>query len=125
MFIKTKLTLGKIESTMREMEFEQSALEELMVFLEERLKRSGERAFRKWLKYLHYRVPEGYKDEQIAIAFYERHSLWIECEVIKLEQETKRPWEIQAEDLQELDPRAQKAQLVIRHRLSEVVLELR
>ncbi|MCC2250461.1 hypothetical protein JUJ52_10860 [Virgibacillus sp. AGTR] len=54
---------------------------------------------------------------------YRYYRKWIEDEVVKLENETKLSWEEQTEDIEDLNIKARKTQLVLRHR-SDVVLEL-
>jgi len=73
---------------------------------------------------LHYKLPEEFQDQETCLKIYKVSQQWIENEVTRLENETKLPWEVQTEDIQKLDEKIRKTQLVIRHRLSEVVYDL-
>ncbi|NBJ70152.1 MULTISPECIES: hypothetical protein [Clostridia] len=118
------ITLESIEQKLNEQMFPDKLIEQLLVEFRFIASESGERVFQKHLVNLHYQVPEPFKKEKKAEQMYEDFSDWIEEEVIKLENETGLPWEEQAEDLTNLNIKARKAQLVLRHRISEVVLEL-
>jgi hypothetical protein len=119
-----RITLEKLEMKMNEEKFDKDFKAEIVSVLKERMEKGDEEEFQKWLSNLHFRVPEEFQDEQTSIRIYERHHQWLEVEVTKLEKETKLSWEIQTEDSANLDDKARKAQLVIRHRLSEIVLDL-
>ncbi|SHH80555.1 hypothetical protein [Virgibacillus chiguensis] len=84
----------------------------------------GKSVFQTWIANLNYQVPEPFRKEEKAEQIYESFTEWMEDEVIKLENETGLPWEEQAEDLANLSIKARKAQLVLRHRISDIVLEL-
>ncbi|MDN7245629.1 hypothetical protein QWY16_09190 [Planococcus shenhongbingii] len=119
-----EITVEQLERKMNEEKFDKEFIEEILKIFKERIEKHGKEAFGKWIYNLHFRVPEEFQNEQISISVYEKYHKWLEGEVIKLENETKMSWEIQTEDLQDLDNKARKAQLVIRHRLSEIVLDL-
>lgn len=118
------ITLNNIEDKMLEMGFKKEFAEELMIILEKRFNEYGQKKFQEWFNELHFRLPEEFTDESLAIEIYNKHSLLIE-EIIKgLEKETALSWEIQAEDLKNANEKARKVQLIIRDRLSSIALEL-
>ncbi|MGK7377645.1 hypothetical protein ACSFXN_07360 [Planococcus sp. 1R117A] len=119
-----EITLEQLEMKMNEENFDKEFIEEILGIFKERIEKHGKEAFGKWIYNLHFRVPEEFQNEKIAISIYEKYHKWLEEEVIKLENETKMSWELQTEDLRGLNNKARKAQLVIRHRLSETVLDL-
>lgn len=118
------LTMENLSKKMLEYDFDKDFMKELLMIFHERIKIDGEKNFQKWLYKLHFQVPEEFQDETIAIEAFNKYSEWIEREVKKLENEIKLSWEIQTEDIQHLDERARKTQLVIRDRLSTIVLDL-
>jgi hypothetical protein len=118
------ITLENIQQAMHEIGFDKAFVEVIINTLELRANNYGEREFQEWFNELHYRLPDEFKDEQFAIKLYENHATFIEEEVIKLEKETELPGEKQAEDLLHLDEKVRKVQLVIRHRLSDIALDL-
>ncbi|ARK32367.1 hypothetical protein [Halalkalibacter krulwichiae] len=118
-------TLEAINKKMAEMKFDREFAEEIMNTFKDRINEDGEKAFQKWFSELHYRLPEEFQDEFLAIKRYRQYAKWIEEEVCKLETETKLSWQQQTEDIKDLDDRARKVQLVIRSRLSDIALELR
>lgn len=118
------ITLNNIEDKMYEIGFNKEFTEEIMIFLEKRFNEYGQKEFQEWFNGLHYRIPEEFKDELIAIKIYDRHSPLIEEQVKELEKETKLSWEIQTEDIKNVNKNARKVQLVIRDRLSSIALEL-
>ncbi|WP_070120881.1 hypothetical protein [Bacillus marinisedimentorum] len=120
----SNLTLPQLEQKMKEEGFHESVIKDLISVLQEKLIKIGEQDFQKWLYHLNFQVPDGLQNEKSAAEFYEKHHFWIEDELVKLEEETKLSWDVQSVDLKKLDVKARKAQLVIRHRLSEIVLEL-
>ncbi|WP_221563391.1 hypothetical protein [Alkalihalobacillus sp. TS-13] len=73
---------------------------------------------------LNFSVPEEFQDQEKSIKVYQKSFQWFEKEIIKLEKETKLPWKVQVEDLKIPDENVRKTQLVIRHRLTDVVLDL-
>ncbi|MEB1808504.1 MAG: hypothetical protein LPK26_14635 [Bacillaceae bacterium] len=117
-------TLQLLQVKMMEQNFDPLLIEELIATFNKRIDTYGEKAFTKWLSKLHYSVPEEFQEEQVAITTYEKYQTWIDEEVEKLENETKLPWQTQTEDLENLDGRARKAQLVLRHRMTELAYEL-
>ncbi|WP_042222181.1 hypothetical protein [Oceanobacillus manasiensis] len=118
------ITLDRLEQKMREATFERGLIKGLLLIFEKRIQEQGERAFQHWLVNLHFKCPDEFQNEEKAIQIYDTYYLWLENEVTKLEIETKLRWEEQTEDIKGLDEKARKTQLVIRHRLSEIVLEL-
>ncbi|MCT8137689.1 hypothetical protein H1D32_07920 [Anaerobacillus sp. CMMVII] len=117
------ITLENIQNKLCEMGFNQKFVEEIMNTLEER-SNIGNKKFQEWFYKLNYRLPEEFKDEVFAIKLYDNHRLLIEGEVKKLEKEMNLSWEKQAEDLIDSHEKARKVQLVIRHRLSDIALDL-
>ncbi|PKR77355.1 hypothetical protein CEY16_11525 [Halalkalibacillus sediminis] len=117
-------SLEKIETAMYEMGFNRDFVEEIITPLEKRVSKYGENEFQEWFNELNYRLPGEFKDELFATKIYENHKLLIEEEVINLEKETKLPWKIQAKDLKDINEKARKVQLVIRHRLSDIALDM-
>lgn len=118
------INLNNIQDKLYEIGFNKEFAEEIMIILEKRFNKYGEKEFQEWFNGLHYRVPEELKDELLAIKIYEKHSLLIEEQVKELEKETKLSWEIQTEDLMNINEKARKVQLVIRDRLSGIALDL-
>jgi hypothetical protein len=118
------ITLNNIEDKMYEIGFNKEFSEEIMIILEKRFNEYGEKEFQEWFNGLHYRIPEELKDELLAIKIYDKHSVLIEEQVKVLEKETKLSWEIQTEDLKNVNEKARKVQLVIRDRLSSIALDL-
>ena len=118
------ITLENIQNKMYEMGFNKGFVEEIMIILEKRFNKYGEKEFQEWFNGLHYRILEELKDELLAIKIYEKHGLLIEEQVEKLEKETKLSWELQTEELKNINEKARKVQLVIRDRLSGIALDL-
>ncbi|UCZ54856.1 hypothetical protein LGQ02_08970 [Bacillus shivajii] len=122
--VLSNITLDNIQNKMNEMGFNKEFVDEIMIILENRFNKYGKEEFQEWFDGLNYRLPEEFNNEKVAIKIYEKHSLLIEEQVKKLEQETKLSWEIQTEDLKNSNEKVQKVQLVIRHRLSDISLDL-
>ncbi|WP_078427753.1 hypothetical protein [Alkalihalobacterium alkalinitrilicum] len=118
------ITLDNIKNKMYELGFSREFVEEIMIILEKQFNKYGKKEFQEWFYRLNYKLPEEFDDEKVAIKIYEKHSLLIEEQVKRLENETKLSWEIQTEDLQQINERARKVQLVIRDRLSGIALDL-
>ncbi|WP_100372282.1 hypothetical protein [Bacillus sp. FJAT-45037] len=118
------ITLDNIQNKMYEMGFYKEFVEEIMIILDNRFNKYGKEKFQEWFNGLNYRLPEDFNDEKVAIKIYEKHSLLIEEQVKKLEKETKLSWEIQTEELKNINEKARKVQLVIRDRLSGIALDL-
>lgn len=118
------LTLSNLEKKMKEEHFDNNLIKDLIKILEQRIDKLGEKEFQNWLYHLDFKCPEEFQDESVTIKMYENSSSWIEEEIVKLEKEIKLSWEEQSEDLEEFHIKARKVQLVIRHRLYEVVLAL-
>ncbi|MDQ0253102.1 putative metal-dependent hydrolase [Evansella vedderi] len=106
------------------MGFNKNLMVEIITVLEKRMKRDGINLFQNWFKDLHYTLPDEFKDESVTEKIYENYSHWIEGEVKKLEKETGLTWKVQTEDLNGVNERTRKVQLVIRHRLSDIALDL-
>lgn len=119
-----KITLENIHKKLTEMGFPKELITEIVAILEDRINKNGIKEFQKWFRNLNYRLPEDFQDETLAQQIYENYSQSIETEVAKLEMETKLSWEEQTEDLKELDAQPRKVQLVLRHRLSDLALDL-
>lgn len=120
----SKFTLANIEQMMIQYGFDHELIEEINGVCQKRIDNNGERAFQAWFSTLHFQVPEEFQDEAVSTRIYDNYHSWIETEVKKLELETGLSWETQTEDCQQLHEKARKAQLVIRHRLSEISLDL-
>lgn len=118
------ITLSNIEKKMREEGFDIEFINELISIFQKYKSEKNEKEFQKRIYNLHYRLPEEFREEETCIKIYQRSQWWIENETIKLEKETKLSWEVQTEDIQQLDEKIRKTQLVIRHRLSEIVYNL-
>jgi hypothetical protein len=118
------ITLDNIQNKMYEIGFNKEFVEEIMIILEKRFNKYGKKEFQEWFIGLHYRIPDEFNDELLAIKIYEKHSLLIEEQIKELEKETKLSWEIQTEELKNKSEKARKVQLVIRDRLSGIALDL-
>lgn len=118
------ITLNQLESKMQESGFDDFLIKDILHLFSKRIEKHGEKEFTNWLTHLNYTIPEEYEDEEVAIQMYGKCESWIEEDVAKLEVETQLSWEEQTGDIHHLDKRARKAQLVIRHRLNDVVLDL-
>jgi hypothetical protein len=118
------LTVENIEKKLIELGFNKELADEITVTLNKGKNEYGEAKFKEWLNELNYRVPEDFQDERTAINIYDKYSQWVEDEISRLEDEMKLSWEKQSEDLKELDEKARKVQLILRQRLTEIVLDL-
>ena len=118
------LTLSNLEKKMKEKNFDDNLIIDLIEVWKQRIIKLGEKDFQLWLYNLDFKTPDEFLEESFAIKFYEKYHTWIEKEIVKLEKETKISWEIQSEDLKKFTTKARKVQLVIRHRVSEIVLAL-
>lgn len=118
------LTLENIKNKLLEMNFNKELANEIMVTLNKRKNECGKVKLKEWLNELNYRVPEDFQDEMTAINIYNKYSQWVEEEISRIENEIKLSWEKQSEDLKELDEKARKVQLILRQRLTDIVLEL-
>ncbi|HEY4552895.1 MAG TPA: hypothetical protein VIG80_06850 [Bacillaceae bacterium] len=119
-----KLTLENIEHAMVQNEFDRGLIRELIIVFKKRVNQDGDERFRRWFSELHYQLPKEFESEAAAEQLYNMHSGWIESETKKLERETKLSWEEQTEDIKHLSVRARKAQLVVRHRLTDIYWDL-
>ncbi|MGM0847019.1 MAG: hypothetical protein ACQEUT_18840 [Bacillota bacterium] len=120
----SNLTLQNIEDQMIHSEFDEDFRKEIMSLLINRHFQYGEEGFQEWLYQLHFQLPAELENEGYSLSIYQRSKNWFETEIKKLQIETGLSWEKQAEDLRTLDHRVRKVQLVTRHRLAEVVLDL-
>ncbi|QSS99677.1 hypothetical protein IMZ31_16660 [Pontibacillus sp. ALD_SL1] len=118
------ITLTNLQLKMEKDKMDKKVIESLTLVFENRLTEMGVEGFQKWLNDLHFRTPEEFLNHDYALAIYDESRSWFEKEVIKLEKETGLPWQEQAEDLKSEDERIRKTQLVLRHRISEMVLDL-
>ena len=118
------ITLSNIEKKMREEEFDSEFIDELISVFQKHNAEENQKEFQTRMYNLHYSLPEEFQEQETCIRFYQASARWIEDEVTKIENETKLSWEVQTEDIQELDENIRKTQLVIRHRLSEIVYDL-
>ncbi|GAM16675.1 hypothetical protein [Mesobacillus selenatarsenatis] len=122
--MKNIITLSTIEKKMKEEEFDSEFINVLIDVFQKHNPKINEEDFHTRMYKLHYSLPSEFHDEETCIMVYQQSQAWIENEVIKLENETRLSWDAQTEDLQGLDERVRKTQLVIRHRLSEIVYDL-
>ncbi|WP_230501199.1 hypothetical protein [Sutcliffiella rhizosphaerae] len=109
---------------MQEEKFDPNLIELLLVMFKKRIQENGEWEFQKWLNDLNFRVPEEFQNQEACRKVYLMSQPWLKAEVLQLEKETKLPWGVQDEDLSHLDEEVRKVQLVIRHRLTEIVNDL-
>lgn len=120
----SNLTLSTIKKKMHEENFNRNFVNDLIDVLSKRENKLGKKEFRYWLYTLDFICPEEFQNESYAEEVYHQYHSWIENEVNKLENETKLSWEEQTADIKELSIEARKAQLVIRHRLTEIIMDL-
>ncbi|WP_062047116.1 hypothetical protein [Bacillus sp. JCM 19034] len=118
------INLENIKKKMYEIGFNKEIVEDIMVVLEKRFRQNSKENFQDWFYGLNYRLPEEFNDEIVAIKIYEKHSQLIEEQIKILENETKLSWEIQSEDIININEKARKVQLVLRDRLSAIALDL-
>jgi len=119
-----KINLEILEQKMVEEKFDENLKQELLLLFRKRIEERGEKEFQTYLYNLHFRVPEEIRNERESTLLYEKSSLWIEEEVKKLEKEIGLSFEEQTKDIENLNIKARKTQLVIRHRLYEIVLDM-
>lgn len=119
-----KITLDNIEQMMIQHEFDKGFIEEILAVFEKRIAMHGEKEFQNWFHNLCFKIPEEFQNEKESVGIYRKYSSWMEREVRKLESETGLSWEEQTADIMYFNAKARKAQLVIRHRLSEIALDL-
>lgn len=120
-----KYAISKFENLMDEYGFDSAVKEEVVKVLQAQLDKYNKEEFTKWCENLNYKCPDEFTDESYGITLYEQSKDFFDREIIKLEEETKLSWLEQSEDLYMLDESARKVQLVIRHRLTEMVLDLK
>ncbi|MEC2073759.1 hypothetical protein [Alkalihalophilus marmarensis] len=120
----SNITINNIEKKMNEVGFNKSFIEEIKSVLDRRLSKYGEQKFQEWFGSLNYSLPEEFNDETVSIKLYEEHSSLVEEQVKKLEKESKLTWGEQTVDLIGQNEKSRKVKLVIRHRLSDIMLDL-
>lgn len=119
-----KITLHNIEKTMNNRGFDVKFIDGLLYSFKKRIEVYGEDHFRRWIYNLNYTLPEEFHNKETCLSVYERTTPWIEEEISSLENETKLSWNEQAADLNAEDERVRKVQLVIRHRLTEIISDI-
>lgn len=119
-----KITLEKIEKGMEAYKFPANIKADLLTFFHERVRQQGINEFRLYMYNLPFTVPQEIENERIAKALYEENEAWFEAEINNLEDALQLTFEVQSEDLNHLHVAARKVQLVIRHRLSEITLDI-
>lgn len=117
-------TLTAIVEMMVDAKFPHALIQELSSAFEKRIASSSEKAFQTWFSNLLYQIPEEFSNEQDCIRIFEAYHNWFEQEIEKLETETALSWQEQTADIASLSDKARKSQLVIRHRLGEIQLDL-
>lgn len=120
----SKITLDKIKKGMDHYNFSKQVQKVLLEMFKERIKHFGEDEFKMYIYNLHFTVPQEIEDETIASKLYDSNQYWFEKEIKKLESELNMSYEEQSEDLEHLNVKARKAQLVIRHRLYTIILDI-
>lgn len=119
-----EIILDDLERKMLEENYDRTVIAKLLSIFESRVSKNGIKKFQKWITSLNYRLPEELENEQVSIDLYDKGQAWFESEVVKLEEETQLTWIAQTEDIKNLDEKARKAQLVIRTRLTELVIDM-
>ncbi|MGM8211854.1 hypothetical protein ACLIBH_03560 [Virgibacillus sp. W0430] len=119
-----KITLEKIDAGMEAYNFSHDVKNFLLDAFKERIRQQGINEFKMYIYNLHFTVPQEIEDEHTAAQLYELNEVWFDQEVKKLENELKIPFEEQAEDLADKHINVRKTQLVIRHRLSSIILDI-
>lgn len=122
---KPTINLEKIKQQMLDLNMDNAFVDEVISFLRQGEERVGQERFQQWLHEADYSIPLELQRDERWIELYDRHQEQIEEEVKKLEVETKLPWQEQTEDVSELEEKARKVVLVVRHRVSGAILELR
>ncbi|MGM8364238.1 hypothetical protein ACLIBG_02030 [Virgibacillus sp. W0181] len=119
-----KITIEKIEKGMEADGFSENVKKELLSLFEERIRQQGLGEFKMYIYNLHFMVPQEIEDEKTATKLYENNEAWFEKEISNLENELQLSYEKQSEDLEPMNVKARKAQLVIRHRFSSIILDI-
>src|SRR5699024_3114987 len=109
---------------MKKEKFPEKLIEDTLDEFNKIINELGEQEFREWLVNLHFQIPEPFKNELRAEEIYNNYENWVEREIVNLESETNLSWEKQSEDIANVNIKARKTQLALRHRISEVVLDL-
>lgn len=118
------LTLNNLEKEMNRTTFPKGLIKEMRTHFTNIIDEEGENEFSKRMYNLHFQIPEPYEAEDLAEHVYNRYGNWIEREIVNLENETALPWQEQSADLENVSTAARKVQLVLRHRISDVVLNI-
>lgn len=119
-----KLTLANLEQEMENEEFPKVLIKEIVAHFNMMINEKGDEKFKHWIFNLHFQILEPFKNELKAENIYNKYEDWIEREIVKLENETDLSWQEQSADLEKVNLKARKAQLVLRHRMTEVVLNV-
>lgn len=118
------LNLENLEKKMQRSGFPEKLIEEIIDDFKVVKNERGDKKFSEWMYKLNYKIPEPYQDEVKAENIYTKHKTWIERENVKLEDETELSWQEQSADLTHVSTEARKAQLVLRQRISDLVLNI-
>lgn len=118
------LNLDNLKKEMKRSEFPQGLVTEMLTHFNHVIDEHGENGFSEWMYNLHYQVPEPYQTISTAENVYTKYEEWVEGEIVKLESETKLSWQEQSADLTHVSIEARKAQLVLRQRISDLVLNI-
>lgn len=118
------LNLNNLKKEMNNAKFPKKLIVEIIADFNIVKEERGESEFREWIYNLHYQIPELYQNDEIAKNMYTNYGDWIEREITKLEHETELSWQEQSTDFKHVSIKARKAQLVLRHRISDVVLNV-
>jgi len=119
-----ELTIYNLKLGMKKEKFPEKLIEDTLDEFNKIINELGEQEFREWLVNLHFQIPEPFKNELRAEEIYNNYENWVEREIVNLESETNLSWEKQSEDIANVNIKARKTQLALRHRISEVVLDL-
>lgn len=118
------LNLHNVEMEMNRAKFPKELIEEIIGDFNIIKNERGESGLSEWMYNLHFQIPEPYQNEITAENVYTNYGDWIEREIMKLENETELSWQEQSADLRLVSMEVRKAQLVLRHRISDVVLNV-
>ncbi|TFJ92660.1 hypothetical protein [Lentibacillus salicampi] len=119
-----ELTIYNLGLGMKKEKFPEKLIADILGEFNKIINELGEKKFQEWLFNLHFQIPDPFKNELRAEDIYNNYENWIEREIVNLENETNLSWEKQSEDIANVNMKIRKTQLVLRHRISEVVLDL-
>lgn len=119
-----KLTLINLEQEMENEKFPKELIKEILANFNKIINEKGDNKFKEWIFNLNCQIPEPFKNELKAKFFYNKYKDWIEYEIVKLESETALSWQKQSDDIEKVNIKSRKTQLVLRHRISDVVLNV-